>query len=156
MFGGRGNQAGMFTDPQAVEVRDGTAYVLCAGRGNLTVFGLTDYGGKMLLANHMYTMGDFEDGIGPLKDVIRMDAGNTVAWTALGHVYYGRRNYSEAMRHFRLGQYRRGYSMAFGQIRDQWIKDYFSILAALIILGAASLGAGLRLLKRRRRRRARQ
>jgi DNA-binding beta-propeller fold protein YncE len=151
MFGGRGNQAGMFSDPQAVEVRDGTAYVLCAGRGNLTVFALTEYGGKMLLANHLYTLGEYEESIGPWKEVLQMDAGNTIAWSALGQAYYGRKDYAAAMEHFRIGQNRRGYSMAFGQIRDEWIKTNFSVLAAALILAAVAANIGLRLLRKDRR-----
>jgi DNA-binding beta-propeller fold protein YncE len=152
MFGGRGNQAGLFSDPQAVEVRDGTAYVLCAGRGNLTVFSLTEYGEKMLLANHLYTLGEYEESIGPWREVIKMDAGNTIAWSALGQAYFGRKDYSAAMGYFRLGQDRAGYSLAFGKIRDEWIKRNFSILTAAIILSVTGLSLGVRFARRIKRR----
>jgi DNA-binding beta-propeller fold protein YncE len=151
MFGGRGNQMGLFSDPQAVDVRDGTAYVLCAGRGNLTVFELTDYGRKMLLANHLFTLGEYEDSIGPWREVVRMDAGNVIAWYALGQAYFGRKDFEAAMRYFRLGLNREGYSMAFGEIRDEWIKRNFSLLAIALILAAIAAVVCSKLLNRKRR-----
>jgi DNA-binding beta-propeller fold protein YncE len=145
MFGGRGNQMGLFSDAQAIEVRDGTAYVLCAGRGNLTVFELTDYGRKILLANHLYTLGEYEASIEPWRDVLRMDAGNTLAWRALGQAYYGRKDYAAAMEYFRLGVHPEGYSMAFGQLRNEWFKNYFSplVITAVLIVVAANVSAKL-------------
>lgn len=154
MFGGRGNQAGLFSDPQAVDIRDGTAYVLCAGRNNLTVFSLTDYGRKILLANHFYTLGEYEESIGPWREVIRMDAGNTIAWHALGQAYFGRKDFSAAMRYFRLGQDRRGYSMAFGRIRDEWIKRNFSLLVLTLVIASVAAVVGTRLLWKSKRRRS--
>jgi DNA-binding beta-propeller fold protein YncE len=150
MFGGRGNQVGLFSDVQAVEVRDGTAYVLCAGRGNLTVFELTDYGRKILLANHLYTMGEYEDSIEPWREVLRMDSGNTLAWRALGQAYYGRKDYAAAMEYFRLGLYRDGYSQAFGQLRNEWFKRYFSPIVIGTVLLVIAANVTVKLLKRRK------
>jgi tetratricopeptide (TPR) repeat protein len=153
MFGGRGNQMGLFTDAQAVDVRDGTAYVLCAGRGNLTVFELTDYDSKILHANSLYILGEYEESIGPWREVIRMDAGNTIAWRALGQAYYGRKDYSEAMEYFRLGMDRTGYSMAFNQVRNEWIKRYFSPLVMGIILFSVAAAVTVKLVKKAKKRR---
>ena len=153
MFGGRGNQAGLFSNAQAIDVRDGTAYVLCAGNGNLTVFELTDYGRKILLANHLYILGEYEDSIEPWRDVLRMDAGNTHAWRALGQAYYGRRDYQAAMEYFRLGMYRTGYSMAFSQVRNEWIKQYFSPIVMSIIALSAASAVTLKLVRRAKKRR---
>jgi DNA-binding beta-propeller fold protein YncE len=152
MFGGRGNQMGLFSDAQAVEVRDGTAYVLCAGRGNLTVFELTDYGRKLLLANHLYTLGEYEASIEPWEEVLRMDAGNTGAWYALGQAYYGRKDYAAAMECFKLGMNRTGYSLAFGQLRNEWFKRYFSPLVIGLILLIVAVNVSVRLFKRAKRR----
>ncbi|MCL2627327.1 MAG: hypothetical protein FWD44_01340 [Oscillospiraceae bacterium] len=145
MFGGRGNQVGLFNDAQAIDIKDGRAYVLDAGRGNITVFELTQYGELILLANHLYTLGEYEDSIGPWQEVIRMDAGNTLAWRALGQAYYGRKDYAAAMEYFELGMDRRGYSLAFGQVRDEWIKHYFSVIVIVIVLLGVALSVGVRL-----------
>ena len=152
MFGGRGNQVGMFSDPQAVDIRNGTVYVCDAGRGNITVFELTDYGGKILLANHLFTLGEYEDSVIPWQEVLNMDAGNTIAWRALGQAFYGRKDYRAAMEYFRLGQDRTGYSMAFSEVRDEWIKSYFSLLAAGIIVAVIAVNIGIKLLHKRKRR----
>jgi len=153
MFGGRGNQAGMFSDPQAVEIRNNLAYVCDAGRGNITVFELTDYGSKILLANHFYTLGEYEESIGPLQEVLSMDAGNTIAWRALGQAYYGRKDFRTAMEYFKLGQDRAGYSMAFSEVRDEWIKNYFSILTISLIVFIIALNVGIKLIRMHRKRR---
>jgi DNA-binding beta-propeller fold protein YncE len=148
MFGGRGNQAGLFNDAQAIDVRNDRAYVLDSGRGNITVFELTEYGRLILLANHLYNLGEYEESIGPWEEVLRMDAGNTLAWRALGQAYYGRGDYERAMECFRLGMDRSGYSRAFGQVRDAWIKQNFSILVISIVCTALVLSIGIRLIKR--------
>lgn len=148
MFGGRGNQAGLFNDAQAVDIRDDKAYVLDAGRGNLTEFQLTEYGSLILLANHLYTLGEYEESIGPWEEVLRMDAGNTLAWRALGQAYYGRRDYEAAMEYFKLGMDRRGYSLAFGQVRDEWIKQYFSVIVISIVAAAIIISIGVRFMKK--------
>jgi len=148
MFGGRGNQTGLFNDAQAIDIRDGRAYVLDSGRGNITVFELTEYGRLMLLANRLYTLGEYEESIGPWEEVLRMDAGNTLAWRALGQAYYGRKDYEKAMECFRLGMDRRGYSRAFGQVRDEWIKQHFSVLVICVVASAAVLSIGVRLIKK--------
>ncbi|MDR2546996.1 MAG: hypothetical protein LBC96_05720, partial [Lachnospiraceae bacterium] len=149
MFGGSGNQKGLFSDAQAVDVRDGTAYVLCAGRGNLTVFSLTEYGNNILLANHLYTMGEYEESIVPWREVIRMDAGNTLAWRALGQAYFGRKDYAASMEYFRRGYDRDGYSEAFGMLRNEWIKRYFSPLVIGILVFILGVNVTLRFWRRR-------
>jgi tetratricopeptide (TPR) repeat protein len=148
MFGGRGNQIGLFNDAQAIDVRNDRAYVLDSGRGNITVFELTEYGRLILLANHLYNLGEYEESIGPWEEVLRMDAGNTLAWRALGQAYYGRGDYERAMECFRLGMDRRGYSRAFGQVRDAWIKQNFSILVISIVCTVLVLNIGIRLIKK--------
>jgi len=154
MFGGRGNQVGLFNDAQAIDVRNDRAYVLDAGRGNITVFELTEYGRLILLANHLYTLGEYEASIEPWEEVLRMDAGNTLAWRALGQAYYGRKDYEKAMEYFKLGMDRRGYSLAFGQVRDAWVKQYFSVLVIGIILTAVVLNVGIRLIKIRNKKKS--
>ncbi|MCL2637350.1 MAG: hypothetical protein FWD48_03175 [Oscillospiraceae bacterium] len=154
MFGGRGNQIGLFSDAQAIDVRDGRAYVLCAGRGNLTIFELTDYGSKILLANHLYTMGEYEESIAPWREVLKMDSGNTLAWSALGQAYYGRKDYAAAMEYFKLGMDREGYSQAFGQLRNEWFKRYFSPLVIGTLLLIAGINVAVRLVKKAKKRRA--
>ena len=156
MFGGRGNQVGLFNDAQAIDIRGGKAYVLDAGRGNLTEFTLTEYGSLILLANHLYTLGEYEESIGPWEEVIRMDAGNTLAWRALGQAYYGRRDYEKAMEYFKLGMDRTGYSLAFGQVRDQWIKQYFSVIVIGIVLLVTVITVCIRVLKNTRNKKAKR
>jgi hypothetical protein len=150
MFGGRGNQVGLFNDAQAIDVRNDRAYVLDSGRGNITVFELTEYGRLILLANHLYLLGEYEESIGPLEEVLRMDAGNTLAWRSLGQAYYGRRDYEKAMEYFRLGMDRRGYSRAFGQVRDEWIKQNFSMLVIIIVSSVLVLNIGIRMIYKHR------
>ncbi|MDR1688861.1 MAG: hypothetical protein LBS21_09675 [Clostridiales bacterium] len=134
MFGGKGNQTGMFTDPQAIAERDGTIYVCDSGRGAITVFNLTDFGQQILNANHLYLLGEYEESIEPWNEVVRMDAGYTLAWHALGQAYYGRKDYAKAMEYYKLGFSQSGYSRAFGQIRDMWIRDNFAAIVLIIIV----------------------
>jgi sugar lactone lactonase YvrE len=151
MFGGRGNQTGLSIDAQAIAVRDGRIYLLDAGRGNITEYAFTEYGGKIIEANHLYNQGEYDASIGPWMDVLRMDAGNVLALRALGQLYYSRKEYGVAMEYYKLGKHREGYSQAFGHIRNEWIKENFAgIVFTVTGLLIVWVTAGS-LLKRRRR-----
>ena len=139
IFGGKGDQAGLFADPHAVAEKDGTVYVLDAGRGTVTRFRLTEFGEKVLLAERLFLLGDFEESLEPWRDVVRMDAGYGPAWYPIGSAYLGRKEYTAAMEAFRLGHIRGGYSRAFGELRDDWLRENFAGLFLLAVIALAGL-----------------
>ncbi|MDR1669244.1 MAG: hypothetical protein LBR76_04730 [Oscillospiraceae bacterium] len=150
IFGGKGDQAGLFADPHAVAERNGTVYVMDAGRGVLTVFRPTAYGEKILLANRLYMLGEFEQSLEHWTEIARLDANHRFAWYAIGQAHYGRKDYKTAMEYFRLGDGRGGYSDAFGGLRDAWLRENF----VWLMLGAFLLIIGLTVFSKFRRRRA--
>ncbi len=150
IFGGKGEQAGLFADPHAIAERDGMVYVLDAGRGVLTVFRPTAYGEKILIANRLYMQGEFEQSLEHWEEVARLDANHRFAWAAIGHAYYGRKDYDTAMTYYRLGDSRGGYSDAFGGLRDAWLRDSF----VWLILGIAVLAVGWVVFTKIRRRKS--
>ncbi|MDR1692070.1 MAG: hypothetical protein LBR72_01810, partial [Oscillospiraceae bacterium] len=89
------------------------------------VFRHTAYGEKILLANRLYMLGEFEQSLEHWTEVARLDANHRFAWYAIGQAYYGRKDYATAMKYFRLGDGRGGYSEAFGGFRDDWLRENF-------------------------------
>ncbi|MDR0325718.1 MAG: hypothetical protein LBI19_06470 [Oscillospiraceae bacterium] len=150
MFGGKGDQMGLFADPHAVAEKDGTIYVLDAGRGTVTQFRLTEFGEKVLLANRLFLQGDFEESLEPWTEVARMDAGYEQAWYMIGNAYFGRKDYAAAMEYFELGYARGSYSRAFGELRDDWLRDNFAILFILAAVGLIGLAVYVNVRRRQK------
>ncbi|MCL2004343.1 MAG: hypothetical protein FWG72_10155 [Oscillospiraceae bacterium] len=151
MFGGRGDQVGLFADPQAIAEKNGTIYVLDAGRSNVTIYRLSDFGEKILLANHLYRLGEFDKSLEPWSEVARMSSTYTEAYYYLGWTYFGRKEYAEAMAYFRLGHGPNGYSRAFGELRDQWLRDHFAWLALGLAAGLAGLAVFTKIKRKKTR-----
>jgi tetratricopeptide (TPR) repeat protein len=149
IFGGKGDQIGLFADPHAVAVTDGGIFILDAGRATVTRYRLTDFGEKILLANGLYLQGEFQASLEPWMEVARMDATYTGAFWYIGWAYMGQKDYRKAMEYFKLGHGQDGYSRAFGELRDQWIRENFAVL----FFCAAAVLAGLVIWVRLRRKR---
>jgi tetratricopeptide (TPR) repeat protein len=151
IFGGKGDQVGLFTDPHAVAVTpDGQIYVLDAGRGTVTEYRFTEFGQKILYANHLYLEGKFRESLEPWLEVARMDASYTEAFYYIGWAYIGQKEYAKAMEYFKLGHGPDGYSRAFGELRDDWFRANFATLFTLIAVGLIGLVVFVRIRRKKK------
>lgn len=135
IFGGIGNQDGLFTLPSALESDSkNNLLVLDATKCTLTVLEQTYYGEMIRSANNLYNQGRHQESIELWMEVIRMNSNYTQAYTGLGKAYMSLGEYEAAKEYFKIGKDKDGYSDAEAKIRDGVIRDNFAILAAVIVV----------------------
>lgn len=152
VFGGIGDQVGTFRQPVAVESRDGRVYVLDAEKASITTFALTDFGATVLAAVRYYQDGLYDQAVAPWKEVLKRDGNYELAYIGIGKALMKTGDYREAMRNFKLGYDRAGYSKAFAEYRTMLLRSRFS----LFVLPPIALALAGWILLRRRSRRARR
>ena len=146
VYGGMGDQMGLFRMPVAIESCGGKVYVLDKQKRNITVFEPNELAQKTHYAISLYNKGLYDDAIEPWNEVLRTDTGNTFAYKSIGKAYYAQEKYVAAMENYRLGQDRIGYSKAFKEHRTQLIRKNFPLIGVCLTL---IIAAFLCYLKRR-------
>ena len=135
IFGGTGYQKGLFTRPTSIETHEeSNILVLDAAKNTITVMERTYYGQVIKEANRLYNEGRYTESIEPWMDVLRMNANYTQAYTGLGKAYYGLKDYEKAMEFFKNGKDQAGYAEAKAALRDETVREYFGLIAAIVII----------------------
>lgn len=135
VFGGSGNQIGLFSKAVAIETVGDKVYVLDSDKCSVTVFEPNTLAKTTHKAAKLYSQGLYDEAIEPWKEVLRTDSGNAFAYASLGKAYYSFGEYELAMENFKLGQDREGYSKAFREYRNMMIKEnIWLILGVLLVL----------------------
>lgn len=138
IYGGKGDQKGLFTSVKAIEAYDDVVYVLDSRKGSITTFKRTEFGDIVHEAMSLYTEGKYEEARGPWNEVLSRDSNYWFAYIGLGNAELSQGNYQEAMDYFYRNS-RPGYDRAFKQFRMQFIRDNFNlfmiIIAVVIVLG---------------------
>lgn len=134
VFGGMGDQVGLFRMPAAIESSGDRLYVLDKQKRSITVFAPNELAEMTHHAISLYDQGLYEEAIEPWNEVLRTDTGNTFAYMSIGKAYYAQEKYELAMENFRLGQDRSGYSKAYHEYRTQKLRSHFPLIASACIL----------------------
>lgn len=152
IFGGLGNQKGLFTNVSAVESLGTNVYVLDSRKNTITVFKRTEFGAIVQQAVTLANAGKYDEAKEPWLEVLRRDSNYRMAYIGLGSAYLNSGDYEKAMDCFYL-QSRMGYSDAFKSRRMEFLHDNFNIIAvaALVIVGGIYAFTIIRNRKRRRK-----
>src|SRR5699024_11175196 len=133
VFGGAGNQLGLFTYPVAVESLDQRVYVLDMRKNNITVFKRTTFGEYVHTAVDLFQKGRYDEAIEPWEEVLRRDGNYWFAYIGIGNALMNKGEFKEAMEYFKFN-HRRGYSRAFKEYRAQVLKDNFELIVGGIVV----------------------
>lgn len=140
IFGGVGYQKGLFTRATSIECdSENNILVLDATKATITVMEQTYYGKMIRSANNLYNEGRYQESIEPWEDVLRMNANFTRAYVGLGKAYIGMGEYEKAMDYFKVGQDQDGYAEAKAALRDETVREYFGLVAAVVIVAMISI-----------------
>ncbi len=134
VFGGMGDQLGLFQMPVAMETCNGKIYVLDKQKRSVTVFETNSLAEKTHYAISLYNKGLYEEAIEPWEEVLRTDTGNTFAYKSIGKAYFAQEKYTLAMENYKQGQDKTGYSKAFKEYRTQLIRHYFPLIGISVTL----------------------
>lgn len=132
--GGLGQQVGTFKSPSAIESFNGNIIVLDSLKNNMTVFSRTDYGQKVMEATKLYFEGQYDQAVGLWTEVIKRNGNLELAYMGIGKALYNTGDYKEAMKYFKLGYDREGYSEAFKEHRKMAMRKSIGVIALVLIL----------------------
>ena len=142
VYGGKddgNNRIGLFTTVSAIDVdAQDRLYVLDSAAAMIQVFEPTEFTDLIHEALYLYSVGRYTESKEPLQRVLDMNSLFDVANKAMGRAYFQEENYETALKYARLAKDREGYSDAFWEIRNIWLKKYvtwiFAALAGALIL----------------------
>ena len=142
VFGGKddGNsRIGLFTTVTGLGVDgEGRLYVLDSASNMIQVFEPTEFTNLIHEALHLYAIGRYTESKEPLEQVLSMNSLFDVANKAMGRACFQEEDFSEALRYARLAKDRDGYSDAWWEIRNVWLKRNITkiilIVAAFFVL----------------------
>ena len=137
VFGGKDNgtsRAGLFTKVSAIDVApNGHLHVLDSTQRTITVFEPTEFTTALHEALGLYGEGRYTESKEPLETVLDMNSMFDVANKAMGRAYFQEENYDEALRYARLAKDKDGYSDAYWEVRNVWLKRNISIVFIVVI-----------------------
>lgn len=138
LFGGRDdgkNRSGLFVSAVAIDVdSSGNLYVLDSESNKIQIFGKTEYAELVHQALTLYQQGKYIESKEPWEEVLRQNSLFDYANKGLGQAYYKLEQYDEALTAFRLGGDKDGYSSAFWEVRNIYLKDKLFYIFILLIL----------------------
>jgi len=144
-FGGEDidrTRTGLFVATVAIDVDDaGRLYVLDRDKALVQRFEITEYAALVHEALALYQEGLYAPSQEPWEKVIRLNSMFDYAQMGLGKAYYKLERYADALKAFRLGGDKAGYSDAYWEVRNAWAQR--NIL--WLVFGLVALAALLRL-----------
>ena len=142
VFGGRDDgrlRIGLCAKVEAIAIgEDDKIYLLDSDKKQINVYEPTEFTNLLHEALYLYSKGRYTESKEPLTKVLEMNSLFDYANTAMGRAYLQEENYKMALKYSRLGKDWDGYSDAFWEIRNEWLRNniigVFGIIIALIII----------------------
>lgn len=121
----------------AVDAND-RIYVLDSDKAQIQIYQPTEFTNLLHSALYLYSKGRYTEAKAPLTEILKMNSMFDYANKAMGSCYFREENYTEAMRYARLAKDRSGYSDAYWEIRNVWLKNnILTVIIVLVVLFAA-------------------
>lgn len=133
IFGGKSNQVGTLDSPAAIENINGKVIVLDSKRGDVTIYGLTEFGQYIHKAVKLYNDGLYEESMVPWKEVLKRDSKLEIAHMGIGKALLKTGDYKGAMKNFKLGYDVKDYSKAYGQYMAEIVRKYISLIVGSLV-----------------------
>lgn len=137
VFGGQDDgrqRVGLFRRLSALAVDSSDRLLaLDSDRNQIQIFEPTEFADLVHDALYLYQNGDYEASKGPWEEVIRLNGLFDFAYQGLGEALYKEEQYDEALIAFRQAKYITGYSDAFWEVRNLWMRDNIMTLIFVIV-----------------------
>ncbi len=134
VFGGLGNQKGLFQEPAAIDMIGTRIYVLDKKDGSITTFEQTTFGELVQNAAYLYNIGEYDKAVGPWNEVLQYNSNYELAYSGLGKAELENENFKLAMEYFELAQDTEGYEDAFKEYREIALKENFGYIFVVVII----------------------
>lgn len=107
-------------------------YVLDSDKAKIQIYQPTEFTNLLHSALSLYSKGRYTEAMESLTQVLKMNSMFDYANKAMGRCYFYEDNYEEALRYARLAKDYSGYSDAYWEIRNTWLKN--NILTVVLVL----------------------
>ncbi|RLT59395.1 MAG: hypothetical protein DWI71_00030 [Chloroflexi bacterium] len=145
IFGGRGSQRGKFELPQSLAVgNEGRLYVLDANRNNVQVFRPTEFAELLHKGSRLFFDGKYAEAEVIWREVLRRDSNFELAHTGLAKAFFKRGEYLKAMEEYTVARNNSGWSLAFGELRHDFVREEVGLVLPASIAGIALVVWGVR------------
>ena len=138
MFGGRDDgrqRIGLCNKVEAIAVDSSDRiYLLDSDKRQVHIFTPTEFTNLLHEALYLFSKGRYTESKEPLEKVLQMNSMFDYANKAMGHAYLQEENYTEALRYFKLAKSAGGYSDAFWEVRNIWIRNYLVTAVVIIVV----------------------
>lgn len=138
MFGGRDDgrqRVGLCNKVEAIAVdEDDRIYLLDSDKKQIHIFEPTEFTNLLHESLYLFSKGQYTQSKEPLSKVLQMNSMFDYANQAMGHAYLQEENYEQALKYFRLAKSFEGYSDAFWEVRNIWVRNY--LVAAVLAIAA--------------------
>lgn len=128
---------------------DDTIYVLDADKNQIQIYRPSEFTQKLHTALNLYSQGKYTESREPLTEVLKMNSMFDYANKAMGRAYYQESDYDNALHYAKLSNDKQGYSDAYWEVRNNWLKANI-VTALLVIVGLWILYVILRTLDRKK------
>lgn len=118
-------------------------YVLDSDKCQIQVYEPSEFTNLLHQALYLYSKGRYTESKEPLTEVLKMNSMFDYANKAMGRAYFQEENYDMALHYAKLAKDYEGYSDAFWEIRNQWLKR--NIVPAIFIIIA--IWAAIKIIK---------
>lgn len=143
-------QTGGFDHAAAVESYGGKLYVLDSSKDTITVFRETSFGSIVHEAASLYNDGFYEEALGPWQEVLKRDGNYRRAYIGVASALLRKGDYKGAMKYAKLADAGDIYNKAFEGRRREFLKENFTVIASVLVIGITALTASGRYRKKRR------
>lgn len=138
VFGGSDDgqmRIGLSTRAEAIQIgTDDKIYVLDSEKAQIQVYEPTEFTGLLHEALYLFSKGRYTESKAPLSQVLEMNNLFDYANMAMGRALIQEEDYDKALYYSKLSKDYDGYSDAFWEIRNDWLKTYM-VPAFLAIVG---------------------
>ena len=138
VFGGPddGSQrVGLSTMVSGISIDDGDRiYILDSDKAQIQIYQPTEFTNLLHEALYLYSKGRYTQAKEPLTEVLKMNSMFDYANKAMGRCYFYEDNYQEALRYARLAKDYTGYSDAYWEIRNVWLRNNIMTVILLVVL----------------------
>lgn len=98
-------------------------YVLDSDKAQVQIYQPTEFTDLLHNALYLYSKGRYTEAKEPLSKILEMNSMFDYANQAMGRSFFQEENYKEALRYARLAKDYEGYSDAYWEIRNVWLKN---------------------------------
>ena len=128
-------RVGLSTQVTSIQVDSkDNIYILDSEKKQIQVYEPSEFTQLLHNALYLYSKGHYTESKKPLQQVLQMNSMFDYANKAMGRAYFQEENYKMALKYARLAKDYEGYSDAFWEIRNEWLKK--NIVAVLLIIVA--------------------